>query len=68
MAVKKTVKNEATDQTPRYPVAELAAHAKELFGVQEEVLAGAFYGEEKSTFTVAETKAKIEQFMKAKVD
>ncbi|MDR0268371.1 hypothetical protein [Paenibacillus sp.] len=68
MVLKKTIKNEVTENAPRYKVSELKAHAKDVFGVHEEVLAGAFYGEEDSLFTVAETAVKIEQFMKAKVD
>jgi len=68
MAVKKTAQTEGIASEPRYMLSELAARSKDLFGVQEEVMAGAFYGEGDKTFSVAEAKAKIEQFMKAKVD
>ncbi|GIO32016.1 MULTISPECIES: hypothetical protein [Paenibacillus] len=68
MAVKKTAQTGSADGAPRYKVSELAARAEDLFDVKEEVMAGAFYGEKDKTFTVAEAKAKIEQFMKAKVD
>lgn len=69
MAVKKTVNNETeVSGTPRYKLTELTARAKDLFEVKPEVMAGAFYGVEDQLFTVSETKAKIEQFMKAKVD
>ncbi|KHF35857.1 hypothetical protein NYE48_03985 [Paenibacillus sp. FSL M7-1455] len=68
MAVKKTAQTEETASEPRYMLSELTDRSKDLFGVQEEVMAGAFYGEEDKTFSVAEAKAKIEQFMKAKVD
>ncbi|GIO67832.1 hypothetical protein [Paenibacillus cookii] len=68
MAVKKTAQTEGTASEPRYMLSELTDRSKDLFGVQEEVMAGAFYGEEDKTFSVAEAKAKIEQFMKAKVD
>ncbi|MWV44589.1 hypothetical protein GRF59_13220 [Paenibacillus sp. HJL G12] len=69
MAVKKTVKTEAkVANAPRYTLAELMTRAKDLFDVKQEVMAGAFYGLEDKQFTVSETKEKIEQFMKAKVD
>ncbi|ANA79328.1 hypothetical protein PVOR_29174 [Paenibacillus vortex V453] len=68
MAVKKTNKAEAqSSSAPRYALAELKAHAKELFEVRTEVLAGAMYGIDGALFTVAEVKEKIQQFMKAKV-
>ncbi|WP_226003406.1 hypothetical protein [Paenibacillus sp. BJ-4] len=53
---------------PRYTLGELKEHAEQLFSVKEEVLAGAFFGEQDKLFTVAEAHTKIEQFMKAKVD
>ncbi|MDQ0493907.1 hypothetical protein [Paenibacillus brasilensis] len=53
---------------PRYTLEELKEHAEPLFSVKEEVLAGAFFGEQDKLFTVAEAHTKIEQFMKAKVD
>ncbi|GIP29657.1 hypothetical protein J23TS9_47870 [Paenibacillus sp. J23TS9] len=69
MAVKKTIKNEMEGSiAPRYKLTELIAHCKDLFDVKQEVMAGAFYGTEGEQFTVSETKEKIEQFMKAKVD
>lgn len=67
MAFKKALKTQAGGNAPRYELAELKAHAKDLFDVKEEVLAGALYGEADEMFTVAEVKAKVEQFMKAKV-
>lgn len=68
MAVKKTLNTKArVSSDPRYALAELEAHAKELFEVRAEVLAGAMYGADGDLFTVAEVKQKIEQFMKAKV-
>jgi len=69
MAVKKTIRNESEgSSTPRYKLTELMAHSKDLFDVKQEVMAGAFYGAEGEQFTVTETREKIEQFMKAKVD
>ncbi|WP_136603663.1 hypothetical protein [Paenibacillus dokdonensis] len=69
MAVKKTIKNETEgNSAPRYKLTELIAHSKDLFDVKPEVMAGAFYDSEGELFTVSETKEKIEQFMKAKVD
>ncbi|UNK17663.1 hypothetical protein MNQ98_24915 [Paenibacillus sp. N3/727] len=68
MAGKKTINTKArVSNAPRYELAELAAHAKELFEVRAEVLVGAMYGAAEELFTVAEVKQKIEQFMKAKV-
>lgn len=57
---------EASDS--RYTLEELKEHAEPLFSVKEEVLTGAFFGEQDKLFTVAEAHTKIEQFMKAKVD
>ncbi|MCI1776790.1 MAG: hypothetical protein LKI04_22525 [Paenibacillus lautus] len=69
MAVKKTLKSEARGSSaPRYALAELEAHAHELFQVGAEVLAGAMYGADGEQFTVTEVKERIQQFMKAKVD
>ncbi|MEC0369426.1 hypothetical protein [Paenibacillus chibensis] len=71
MAVKKTSNNEAAASVghePRYALAELKGHAQELFGVKAEVMAGAFFQAEDERFSVTEARAKIEQFMKAKVD
>ncbi|WP_106766831.1 hypothetical protein [Paenibacillus faecalis] len=68
MAVKKTNNTKFRKSiTPRYALSELTAHAKELFDVPAEVLAGAMYRTDGERFTVAEVKQKIEQFMKAKV-
>lgn len=68
MAVKRTLKTEERiSSAPRYDLAELQTHAKELFGVRAEVLAGAMYGVAGAQFTVDEVKQKIDQFMKAKV-
>ncbi|PCL91044.1 hypothetical protein [Paenibacillus lautus] len=69
MAVKKTLKNSETpgSSAPRYALAELEAHAHELFQVRAEVLAGAMYGADGEQFTVTEVKERIQQFMKAKV-
>jgi len=68
MAVKKTPKNEPSkNNVPRYALTELEAHAKELFEVRAEVLAGAMYGADAELFTVTEVKERIQQFMKAKV-
>lgn len=68
MAVKKTLKSEAPGRSaPRYALAELEAHAHELFQVRAEVLAGAMYGADGEQFTVTEVKERIQQFMKAKV-
>lgn len=54
-------------RAPRYELAELKAHAKELFEVRAEVLEGAMYGADGELFTVPEVQEKIKQFMKAKV-
>ncbi|WP_145040699.1 hypothetical protein [Paenibacillus sp. Y412MC10] len=69
MAVKKTLKNSEApgSSAPRYVLAELEAHAHELFQVRAEVLAGAMYGADGEQFTVTEVKERILQFMKAKV-
>ncbi|GIO95045.1 hypothetical protein MKY48_28225 [Paenibacillus sp. FSL W8-0187] len=68
MAVKKTIKTEARSiNAPRYALDELETHAKELFEVRAEVLAGAMYGTDGELFTVTEVKERIQQFMKAKV-
>lgn len=68
MAVKKTLKSEAPGSSaPRYALAELEAHAHELFQVWAEVLTGAMYGADGEQFTVTEVKERIQQFMKAKV-
>ncbi|MBT2761807.1 hypothetical protein [Paenibacillus sp. ISL-20] len=68
MAVKKTLKAESRSfSAPRYTLNELEAHAKELFEVRAEVLAGAMYGTDGELFTVTEVKERIQQFMKAKV-
>ena len=68
MAVKKTLKSEASGSSAsRYALAELEAHAHDLFQVRAEVLAGAMYGADGEQFTVTEVKERIQQFMKAKV-
>lgn len=68
MAVKKTLKVDAEGSSaPRYALAELEAHAKQLFEIRAEVLAGAMYGADGALFTVTEVKERIQQFMKAKV-
>lgn len=69
MTVKKTTaKAVREDSAPRYTLDELKEKAEQLFSVKEEVLAGAFYGSGQTVCSVEEAKAKINEFMKAKVE
>ncbi|SDL23624.1 hypothetical protein SAMN05428961_104360 [Paenibacillus sp. OK060] len=58
-------KNKQT--APQYTRAELMNHAEALFAVKAEVLYGALYEVAQETFSIAEAKEHINQFMKAKV-
>jgi len=52
---------------PQYTRAELMNHAEALFAVKAEVLYGALYEAAQQTFSIEETQARLNQFMKAKV-
>ena len=53
----------------RYPLGELLAQSKEIFGVKPEVVVGAVHGIDvaDNKFTVDEVKGLIETFLKRKV-
>lgn len=53
----------------RYPLGELLAQSKEIFGVNPEVVVGAVHGINvtDNKFTVDEVKGHIEVFLKRKV-
>ena len=53
----------------RYPLGELLAQSKEIFGVKPEVVVGAVHGVDVTVnnFTVDEVKGHIEVFLKRKV-
>lgn len=57
-----------TSVTPRYPIAELSAHAEALFSVRPEVLTGALHEVEAKELSVAETKRLVKQFLEKKVN
>ncbi len=57
-----------TPVTPRYPVAELSAHAEALFSVRPEVLAGALHGVKDNELSVDEAKRFVKQFLEKKVN
>ena len=51
-----------------FPLSELSKHSRELFGVNPEVLAGAFYdAKSDDLFSKEEAKVKIEKFLKKEV-
>jgi len=56
-------------ETPKYPIGELIAQSKAIFGVNREVIIGAVHGIDVTgnEFTVDEVKAHIEVFLKRKV-
>ncbi|MDO7787127.1 hypothetical protein [Desulforamulus aquiferis] len=54
------------DKEPKFDIASLRKHCKELFGVQPEVFDGAFHFV-KGEFTKAEANRKIKDFLKKEV-
>ena len=52
---------------PTYPLAELKANSKALFGVQPEVIDGALYNNAQQEFSVSELGKIINTFLKRKV-
>jgi len=50
-----------------YPVEELIAASREVFGVPQECVVAALKPLKKETMTVSETRAVIEKFMKKEV-
>lgn len=51
-----------------FPVSELSKHCRELFGVNPEVFAGAFFdAKSDEQFTKEQAKEKIEKFLKKEV-
>lgn len=52
---------------PAYEVDYLLANAKEIFGVNKEVVVGALAGQTKQEYTVSEVKALIEKFLNRRV-
>jgi len=56
-------------EAPKYPISELIAQSKAIFGVNPEVVAGAVHGIDVTgdEFTVDEVKGLIEAFLKRKV-
>lgn len=69
-AVQEQVSGKA-QKAPResaYPVAELAAGAKKVFGVRQECVLAALKAAGKPEYTVAEAKEIVERFLKREVD
>lgn len=56
----------APSEPAKFNIGDLRAHAKELFGVNPEIFDGAFFGVT-GTFTKAEAKQKIADFLNKKV-
>ena len=52
---------------PTYPLSELKANSKALFGVQPEVIDGALYNNTQQEFSVLELGKIINTFLKRKV-
>lgn len=52
----------------QYTRAELMNHSEALFAVKAEVLAGALHEAAQQTFSIEEAQARINQFLKAKVN
>jgi len=63
------VKKPEVAEAPKYPLGELLAQSKEIFGVKPEVVVGAVHGVDvtDNKFTVDEVKGLIETFLKRKV-
>ena len=60
-------KEQKTLQESVYPVSELAANAKKVFGVRQECVEAALKAAEKTECTVTEAKGIVEKFMKREV-
>jgi hypothetical protein len=57
-----------TEEQTKYTKEELVANAKKVFDVKPEVVKGALYGNEGSSFTKDEIKELIEKFMNRRVN
>lgn len=60
-------KEQKAPREPAYPVAELAAGAKKVFGVRQECVLAALKSAGKPYYTVAEAKEIVEGFLKREV-
>lgn len=60
-------KGRRTVKEPTYPVSELAANAKKLFGTRQECAEAALRAAGKTGCTVAEAKGIIEKFLRKEV-
>lgn len=63
----KTEPNAPPAAPEKYPVSELVASSKALFGVMPEVVVGALHGNKADELTKNDVSAAIEQFKKRKV-
>lgn len=60
-------KGQKTLQEPAYPVGELAANAKKVFGTRQECVAAALKAAGKTEYTVTEAKGIVGEFLKREV-
>lgn len=60
-------KEQKAPREPAYPVGELAAGAKKVFGVRQECVLAALKAVGKPDYTVAEAKEIVERFLKREV-
>lgn len=56
-----------TEEVQKYPISELIAQSKEIFGVNPEVVVGATYQGGTDEYSVDEVKALIKAFLERKV-